>query len=107
MRRVAVLCLLSLLAGIAAPAATSSGEDCCPMGGGMSCCPNKTGSERGCGIQRCAPEGTTLVALQFPRALVETGAVEALNTDSEPAISLAPASTDSPRPDPDVPPPRA
>lgn len=107
MRRVAVLCLLSLLAGIAAPAAIPAEEDCCPMGGGMSCCPNKTSSERGCGIQRCAPEETTLVALQFPRAVVETAAVEVTNTDSEPAIGLVPASTDSPRPDPDVPPPRA
>src|SRR6478672_3851608 len=57
MRRLATFALLALLGTSAAPFLSPNPQDCCPMGGDMSCCPNRGASDTGCGLRQCAPDG--------------------------------------------------
>lgn len=107
MRRVAVACLFALLTGVLAPLAGPAPQDCCPMGGDMSCCPKRASSDSGCDISRCAPDDTSALALNLPKAVLDRVAVQAPRDPGRPIVTAVAGSPDSFHPDPSVPPPRA
>lgn len=76
------------------------------MGGDMSCCPNRTSSDNGCGLRQCAPDGDGGVVLPVAKAVLVATPAGAPLKSSRPLPGLSSVSLDSMTSSPQVPPPR-
>ena len=76
------------------------------MGGDMSCCPNRSASDDGCGLRQCAPEGDAGVVVPLATAVLVATPPGAPLTPSRPLPAAASVTPDSVTSVPRVPPPR-
>lgn len=77
------------------------------MDGDMSCCPNASAPDGGCGLRRCAPDGESAFVAQVPRAILAGTAVGVPLPAWQPLSMSHSVRPDSFSPDPLFPPPRA
>jgi len=77
------------------------------MDGDMSCCPNASAPDGGCGLRRCSPDNGTGLAPQLPRAILASTAVAVPLPRWQPLSKMSSVGPDSFSPNPLLPPPRA